>query len=314
MSDAHYLFFRGVEMKHLKPLIALLVAGFVLCGVWLLLIAPASRTVDFSGTVESVRVDEENGSVYVIAVQDASNFTCEIEIKKHTRCKDADGAKVDPSELQAGDMILLNFRGKVKQVDGINKAVTKSTVKVYRPSAAVVAKIGDYTITESTLKEYMLLLSVQNNSENSIQSSAQNISTAELAAQMYAKAQIAAEEISDTSYAVDENDKTELLKSEQANFDRDYEANTEFCEQLGITHEELINAVATSRWNSTVEGRHLSMIIENYKTSNPEKKYSAEELLEVYENYMGTKVSTLKFVVLNNEKIQQINSSISDNK
>ena len=79
-------------MKQLKPLIALIAAGIVLCGVWLLLIAPASRTVDFSGTVESVRVDEENGSVYVVAVQELSDFTCEIEIKKHTRCKVFGGA------------------------------------------------------------------------------------------------------------------------------------------------------------------------------------------------------------------------------
>ena len=117
-------------MKHLKPLIAVLVAGLVLCGVWLLFIAPASRTVDFSGTVETVRIDEENGSVYVTAVQDLSDFTCDIEIKQHTRCKDAGGATVDPAELRTGDKILLNFRGKLKEVDGIHKAVAKSPVKV----------------------------------------------------------------------------------------------------------------------------------------------------------------------------------------
>ncbi len=118
-------------MKQLKPLIALIAAGIVLCGVWFLLIVPASRTVDFSGTVESVRVDEQSGNVYVTAVQELSDFTCTIEIKKHTRCKDADGAKVDPRELQAGDMILLNFRKEPQEVDDIYKAVAKSTVKVY---------------------------------------------------------------------------------------------------------------------------------------------------------------------------------------
>ena len=128
-------------MKQLKPLIALIAAGIVLCGVWLLLIAPASRTVDFSGTVESVRVDEENGSVYVVAVQELSDFTCEIEIKKHTRCKDIGGAKIDPAELKVGDHILLNFREKPQEVDGIYKAVAKSTVKVYVRASAV-AKIG----------------------------------------------------------------------------------------------------------------------------------------------------------------------------
>ena len=117
-------------MKHLKPLIALLVAGFVVCGVWLLFISSTSRTVDFSGTVESVRIDEVNGSVYVTAVQELSDFTCEIEIKKHTRCKDVSGTKIDPAELKAGDQILLNFRGKPQEVDDANKAVAKSPVKV----------------------------------------------------------------------------------------------------------------------------------------------------------------------------------------
>ncbi len=118
-------------MKQLKPLFALLLAGFVLCGVWLLLIAPASRTVDFSGTIESLRIDEQSGSVYVTAVQELSDFTCEIEIKPHTRCKDVDGAKIDPAELLAGDKILLNFRGKPQEVDGIHKVVAKSPVKGY---------------------------------------------------------------------------------------------------------------------------------------------------------------------------------------
>ncbi len=152
-------------MKQLKPVIALIAAGIVLCGVWLLLIAPASRTVDFYGTVESVRVDEENGSVYVVATQELTDFTCTIEIKKHTRCKEVDGAKIDPFKLKAGDKIQLNFREKPQEVDGIYKAVAKSTVKVYVRASAV-AKIGDYPITESTLEEYMLLLSVQNNSED----------------------------------------------------------------------------------------------------------------------------------------------------
>lgn len=117
-------------MKHLKPFIALLVAGFVLCGVWLVFISSASRTVDFSGTIESVRVDEQSGSVYVTAVQELSDFTCTIEIKKRARCKDVDGAKIDPAELKAGDKILLNFRGKPQEVDGIYKAVARSPVKV----------------------------------------------------------------------------------------------------------------------------------------------------------------------------------------
>ena len=118
-------------MKHLKPLIILSIVTIILCGVYVIFIAPASRTVDFSGTIDSVRIDEENGSVYVTAVQELGGFTCEIEIKKQSVCKDKNEETVHPANLQAGDKVLLNFRGKPKEMNGICKAVAKSPVKVY---------------------------------------------------------------------------------------------------------------------------------------------------------------------------------------
>ena len=118
-------------MKYSKPLILLGVVTLVLCAVYFLLIARTSRTVDFFGTVNSVRVSGESGSVYVTATQETNSFTCEIEIKKHTVCKDANGETINPTELKADDRISVNFRSEPKLENGINKAVALSPIKVY---------------------------------------------------------------------------------------------------------------------------------------------------------------------------------------
>ena len=131
-GSRYTVFSLGVlNMKHLKPLIILSIVTIILYGVYVIFIAPASRTVDFSGTIDSVRIDEENGSVYITAVQERGGLTRESGVKKQTVCKDENKETADPAKLQAGDKILLNFRGKPKEMDGIYKAVAKSPVKVY---------------------------------------------------------------------------------------------------------------------------------------------------------------------------------------
>ena len=168
-----------------------------------------------------------------------------------------------------------------------------------------IATIGEYEITESTLKTYSLLLAVQGESVGAFEKSVQ----------MYARAQIAADEISGTPYDIPKNYKTELLRLEEKNFDRDYEINMAFCNQNGITREELINAVVTSKFNILAEGKHFSMIIDDRikkdKELGIERGYTSEELTEIYETYMTTRINKLNFVSINNEKIQKIVSSVS---
>lgn len=162
-----------------------------------------------------------------------------------------------------------------------------------------IAKVGEYTITETTLKEYVLLSSVQNGSSG----------TLEQAVQLYTKAQIAAEEIAGTIYDIPKSTENELLKSETENFNRDYETNMAFCRENGISREELIRTVVTSKFNILIEGKHFSKVTDEYKQAVNHTSYTATELLKVYEDYMTTKASKLKFIQLNSEKVQRIEAN-----
>lgn len=168
-----------------------------------------------------------------------------------------------------------------------------------------IATIGEYEITERTLKAYSLLLSFHNDSADILEKSVQ----------MYARARIAADDISGTTYDTPKGCQKELLRQAEENFDRYYETEMAFCDQHGITREELIHAVVTSKYNILVEGQHLSMIIDQYmekeRASGIKREYTAEELTEIYENYMTARSRELEFVPLDNEKLQQIASSVS---
>lgn len=141
---------------------------------------------------------------------------------------------------------------------GISLGVSASTERT-------IATIGEYKITESTLKTYIILSSTHCDSDDTIEQSVK----------MYAKAQIAANEISGTTYAIPKNYKKELLRLEEMNFERDYETNMALCRQSGISREELICAVVTSKFNTLVEGRHFSLVMDQYMEN--EKSLYAEK-------------------------------------
>lgn len=110
--------------KWILPTILLLVC----CG-GLIYFSSSGRTVDFSGSVTAIRAEED--SVYVTAIQSGSQFTCEIRLRKTTRCRDLAGNVVDPQTIAVGDMITLNFRGKTTYTDdGLGHAAARGTVEV----------------------------------------------------------------------------------------------------------------------------------------------------------------------------------------
>ena len=163
-----------------------------------------------------------------------------------------------------------------------------------------IAKLGEYAITENELKTYLGLSWVQDPA-----------ATYEDAARIYVKAKIAAEEISGTRYDVPKSYKRELLNAEKENFDRDYETNMAFCRANGISREEMIDMVVTSKLNIYIEGQHFSKVMDEYIQRENEmenKTYSADELLEIYNGYMTDKLSGLKFVALNSDKLKTIGS------
>ena len=163
-----------------------------------------------------------------------------------------------------------------------------------------IATIGEYKITESTLKTYVILSSAQGDSEDTIEQSVK----------LYARAQIAANEISGTTYDIPKNYKKELLRLEKMNFEREYETNMALCRQSGISREELIRAVVTSKCNTFVEERHFSLVADRYREEG-ETSYTADELTKIYENYMDRRLEELEFVSEDNEKLKAIASSVS---
>ncbi len=176
------------------------------------------------------------------------------------------------------------------------------SICAYAQQEQEIAAIGEYKLTESTLKEYILLASTQDSSSNSV----------ELAAEMYARAQIAINEIAGTSYDIPANCEKELLALERDNFQQDYEANMEFCEKNGITREELIRTVVTSKINTIVQGKHFSMVIDEFFEADKDNRsvinYSSSDLLAIYNEYVDNKTEALKFIVLDSEKIDEVES------
>ena len=128
---------------------------------------------------------------------------------------------------------------------------SKNTAPTEEPA---VAALGRYQLTESTFKDYLLLSAMEDGGE----------STLLAAAQKYAKAQIAAEEIADTKYAVSEQQKADIQAQEKDSFQRDYEENTAFCITYGITSEDLVRTVVTSKINVLVQGQHFSFVTERF--------------------------------------------------
>lgn len=115
-------------MKNTAKWILLAVLLLVCCG-GLMHFSSSGRTVDFSGFVTAVHAEEDG--VYVTAIQNGSQFTCEIRLRKTTRCRDLAGNALDPQTIAAGDMITLNFRGKPTYTDdGLGHATARGTIEV----------------------------------------------------------------------------------------------------------------------------------------------------------------------------------------
>lgn len=158
-----------------------------------------------------------------------------------------------------------------------------------------IVTIGDYKLTEATLKEYVLLEAMGEASSDPILA----------AAQEYVKAQIAAEEIRGTEYDIPENYKEEMLKQETQKFQQDLEDNTEFCQKYELTKEELIAASVTAKVNSAVQGKHLMQMAEQWQQTDG-AALSAEELLARYEQYMEEKLKGKELVILGEAKVQSL--------
>ena len=105
--------------------------GWVLFAITLfvmLWIAKPSDTVDFSGVVKSIEYNEQENCTYITAsmiLQDNSSVI--IKVKDNISVKEITGEKMKLEEIKVGDLIDLDYKGKI---DGKDSIITAKWIKV----------------------------------------------------------------------------------------------------------------------------------------------------------------------------------------
>ena len=101
---------------------------FVVTLIAMFWFAKPSDTVDFSGVVKSIEYNEQENCTYITAsmiLQDNSSVI--IKAKDNISVKEITGEKMKLEEIKVGDLIDLDYKGKI---DGIDSIVTAKWIKV----------------------------------------------------------------------------------------------------------------------------------------------------------------------------------------
>ena len=105
--------------------------GWVLFAIILfvmLWVAKPSDTVDFRGVVKSIEYNKQENCTYITAsmiLQDNSSVI--IKAKDNISVKEVTGEKMKLEEIKVGDLIDLDYKGKI---DGKDSIVTAKWIKV----------------------------------------------------------------------------------------------------------------------------------------------------------------------------------------
>ena len=105
--------------------------GWVLFAITLfvmLWVAKPSDTVDFSGVVKSIEYNQQENCTYITAsmiLQDNSSVI--IKAKDNISVKEVTGEKMKLEEIKVGDLIDLDYKGKI---DGKDSIVIAKWIKV----------------------------------------------------------------------------------------------------------------------------------------------------------------------------------------
>ena len=170
---------------------------------------------------------------------------------------------------------------------------------VFRPAPAgdAIVRIGKYPLSEQELRAAIFLF----------HASEDETMTCEKAARDYAQICIAADEIVGTEYAIEQNGWEDYLESSTELFDRDYDLNIQYCQQNGMTREDLIVSGAMMLWRDAVEGKHVPMIFYQYR-EEALASTSAESFsyTERYNEEMAEKAAKLRYVVLDPQVVQAL--------
>ncbi len=111
-------------MKTSKKIAVVVLA--VLClaiignGIYL---SQTGKTVDCAGVVDFVNLTDQT-----VKITDINNVEYLLKIKFYTSLKDLDGNKIDIEDIEVGDHITANYRGKWKSADiSLNATYIKVT-------------------------------------------------------------------------------------------------------------------------------------------------------------------------------------------
>lgn len=78
---------------------------------------PKSKTIDFRGYVKEIVSSKEDGYTYIKATMIFSDIKTDvattIKVEKNTSIKDMDGNKMSVEGIKAGDMIDLDYKGRL---------------------------------------------------------------------------------------------------------------------------------------------------------------------------------------------------------
>lgn len=111
--------------------------GWVLFAITLfvmLWVVKPSKTVDFSGVVKSIEYNEQDNCTYITAsmiLQDNSSVI--IKAKDNISVKEITGEKMKLEEIKVGDLIDLDYKGKI---DGKDCVITAKWIKVAKGYAS----------------------------------------------------------------------------------------------------------------------------------------------------------------------------------
>ncbi len=89
---------------------------------------PKSVTIDFRGGVNEIVFSEEDNCAYIKASMVFADTTTTIKVNKNISIKDMDGNKMSVEDIKIGDMIDLDYKGKLENPTDI---ITAKWIRVY---------------------------------------------------------------------------------------------------------------------------------------------------------------------------------------
>lgn len=149
------------------------------------------------------------------------------------------------------------------------------------------AVVGDDRITEKEMRLYMQMSAI----------AGKDIETPEEIACAIAKIHLASDEIAAGGEALQIN-RASIEEEYRQAYEKDREENESFCEQAGITKQDMIDILTETQVNAKIKAQHLLLIspklIETYRSEHGQREPSPAELLELYDRYVDSKVEALE--------------------